>query len=52
MRLGNYDDGGWDICLAGSYKPTANNCLVYSFGLVLLYSSHCLAHKQTDMMLL
>ncbi|KAK2142322.1 hypothetical protein LSH36_970g00084 [Paralvinella palmiformis] len=40
MRLGNYNDGGWDICLAGSYKPTRNNCLVYSFGLVLLCSSH------------
>lgn len=32
MRLGNVLDGGWDICLAESYRPKPP-CLVYSFGI-------------------
>ena len=32
IRLGNWGDGGWDMCLAGIYKPKMTDCLVYSFG--------------------
>lgn len=30
-RLGNLQDGGWNICTAGLFKPSAP-CLIYSFG--------------------
>ena len=33
VRVGDADDGGWDMCIAGLYKPT-HNCLVYDFGWV------------------
>ena len=34
IRLGHWGDGGWDMCLAGIYKPKMTDCLVYSFGYV------------------
>ena len=34
IRLGKWGDGGWDMCLAGIYKPKMADCLVYSFGQV------------------
>ncbi|XP_050404925.1 uncharacterized protein LOC126820835 isoform X2 [Patella vulgata] len=32
IRLGNINDGGWDLCEDKPYKPE-NNSLVYSFGI-------------------
>jgi len=32
QRLGNKEDGGWNICAAGPYQLSAP-CLVYSFGI-------------------
>lgn len=32
IRLGNRDDGGWDMCIYSSYRPRPK-CLVYSFGI-------------------
>ena len=31
-RMGNTGDGGWDVCVGEPYRPSSNNCLVYSFG--------------------
>lgn len=35
VRLGQGGDGGWEMCLAGPFRP-ANECLVYSFGYVFI----------------
>ncbi|KAK2145974.1 hypothetical protein LSH36_643g01061 [Paralvinella palmiformis] len=31
-RVGCFGDSGWDMCLAGTYKPHFNDCLIYSIG--------------------
>ncbi|CAH1774535.1 unnamed protein product [Owenia fusiformis] len=32
IRIGNQQDGGWNMCVSGPYKPQ-EKCLVYSFGI-------------------
>ncbi|WAQ97268.1 MET24-like protein [Mya arenaria] len=32
VRLGNYDDGGWDICDDAHFRPP-KPCIIYSFGI-------------------
>ena len=31
VRIGNYADGGWDMCVVAPYTPK-KPCIVYSFG--------------------
>ncbi|XP_069130236.1 uncharacterized protein [Argopecten irradians] len=32
VRVGDIDDGGWEVCNDTNYRPSSN-CLVYSFGI-------------------
>ncbi|XP_033743283.1 uncharacterized protein LOC117329444 [Pecten maximus] len=32
LRVGDIDDGGWDVCVDDKYRPSSP-CLVYSFGI-------------------
>ncbi|XP_060073318.1 uncharacterized protein LOC132553123 [Ylistrum balloti] len=34
LRVGDIDDGGWDVCVDDKYRPSSP-CLVYSFGIGL-----------------
>ncbi|XP_033744235.1 uncharacterized protein LOC117330126 [Pecten maximus] len=35
LRVGDIDDGGWDVCVDDKYRPSSP-CLVYSFGIGLM----------------
>ncbi len=53
IRLGHHGDGGWNVCLAGPFRPTINASLVYSFGwetstgiaLCLFRHKYCTNHR-------
>ncbi|WAQ97280.1 hypothetical protein MAR_029970 [Mya arenaria] len=41
VRLGNYEDGGWDICDDAHFRPP-KPCIIYSFGM------HMDDHQRSD----